>query len=284
MPCTAVQRTTPPAGAYAFPHAGVLTRFSVRTGSSIATIGGEWMKARTFRLGDATHARVISESAQVAITLPSTADVLGPRPGGRRRGPSAVPGLRSGRARSQDLYLGDAAHATTACSGALPGSDLQGAYKRLGFSCGYNCARVQLTSGGVSTSPAPDGVVVRWRLQAPVAGDYHVTILEPAPSGGFAFARVSDTVTIPADEALWTFPARLPIRAGGYVAFVPPPFAIRTTFQTMPAGATYANVNDAPVGSSTTISPGVAGAFLNDADIEPDADRDGHGDVTQDAC
>ena len=68
LPCTAVQRTTDPAGAYTFPYAGVLTRFSVRTGSSIATLGGEWLKARTFRPGDATHARVISESAQAAIT------------------------------------------------------------------------------------------------------------------------------------------------------------------------------------------------------------------------
>jgi len=343
LPCTAVQRTTDPAGAYTFPYTGVLTRFSVRTGSVIATAGGEWLKARTFRPGDATHARVISESAQGAITTPSTVqtywdrvpaasgDVLGAQfhtgafidetpylfTTGTAAGDTAAttfgdPGPAVGddavatafanqrvnvSARlehdddhdgygdgSQDLCLSDAAHATSACSGTLTGSDLQGPYKQVGFACGYACARVQLTSGGVSTSPAADGVVVRWRLQAPKDGSYHLAILEPAGDGSYTFARVSDAVTIGADEALWTFPARLPIKAGGYVAFVPPPFASQTTFLTTPAGATYTNVNDAPVGSSTTLAAGVAGAFLYDADIEPDADHDGYGDVTQDAC
>jgi len=344
--CSVVQRATSPAGAYALPYDGVLTRFSVRKGSSIATFGGEWMRARTFRLGDATHARVISESAQADLdpATPSTTqtfwdrisatagDVLGakfhtgafiaetphvftatttasdsaaadstsPGPGvGEDAVGTAFPSLRvnvSARLEhdadhdgygdgSQDLCLGDTAHATGACSGALFGSNLQGAYKQVGFSCGYACARVQLTSSGVSTSPAVDGVVVRWRLQAPTAGTYHIVILEPAAGGGFTFARVSDTVTIPADEALWTFPARLSIKAGGYVAFVPPPFAIEASFMTTPAGATYTNVaGDAAVGSSTPIPSGIAGAFLYDADIEPDADHDGYGDVTQDAC
>ena len=344
LPCTAVQRTTDPTGEYTFPYAGVLTRFSVRTGSSIATLGGEWLRARTFRPGDATHARVISQSAQSVITTPSavqtywdrvpaaSGDILGaqfhtgafiaetphvytagtaagdtaattfgdPGPGvGEDAVAGAFPNQRvniSARLErdddqdgfgdgSQDLCLGDPAHATTACSGTLAGSDLQGPYKRVGFTCGYACARVQLTSGGVSTSPAADGVVVRWRMQAPKAGVYHLAILEPAPGGGYTFARVSETVTIGDDEALWTVPTRLPIKAGGYVAFVPPPFAIQTTFQTTPAGATYTNVNDAPVGSSTTLAAaGVAGAFLYDADIEPDADHDGYGDMTQDAC
>lgn len=343
--CSAVQRTTNPAGAYTFPYDGVFTRFSVRKGSSIATIGGEWMWARTFRLGDATHARVMSESAQAVLdpATPSTTqtfwdrtpaaagDVLGAKfhtgafigetphvyaatttasdtaatdssdPGpavGQDAVGTAFANLRvniSARFEhdvdhdgygdgSQDLCLGDAAHATTACSGALFGSNLQGPYKRVGFSCGYACARVQLTSGGSSTSPAADGVVVRWRLQAPTAGEYHIAILEPASGGGYTFARTSATVTIPADEALWTFPTRLPIKAGGYVAFVPPPFAIQATFLTTPAGATYANANDAPVGSPATLSGATAGAFLYDADIEPDADHDGYGDVTQDGC
>ncbi len=343
LPCSAVQRTTDPAGAYTFPYTGVLTRFSVRTGSSIATVGGEWLKARTFRPTDATHALVISESGQAAITTPSavqtywdrvpavSGDLLGAQfhtgafvaetpyvftagtaPGDTAATTFGDPGPGVGEdavatafssqrvnisARlehdddhdgfgdgSQDLCPGDAAHATTACSGTLSGSDLQGPYRQVGFSCGYACARVQLTSGGVSTSPVADGVVVRWRLQAPKAGVYHLAILEPAAGGGSTFARVSDTVTIGADEGLWTFPARLPIGAGGYVALVPPPFAIQTTFQATPAGATYTTVNDAAVGASTALGAGTAGAFLYDADIEPDADHDGYGDLTQDQC
>ncbi len=185
---------------------------------------------------------------------------------------------------SQDLCLGDPVHATTACSGALFGSNLQGPYQLSGFSCGYACARVQLTTGGVSTSPAADGVVVRWRMQAPAGGAYHILILEPATGGGYTYARTSATITVGADEALLTFPTRLPIKAGGYVALVPPPMATQTRFATTPAGMTYSNVNDGPVGSSSTTGPGIAGGTLYNADIEPDADHDGYGDVTQDAC
>ncbi|MDX6688788.1 MAG: hypothetical protein QOG15_245 [Solirubrobacteraceae bacterium] len=345
VPCTAVQRTANPAGAYTFPYGGVLTRFSTRKGSSITTSPVEWIRARTFQPVNATTAHVISESAQADLdpSTPSTVqtfwdrvpaatgNVLGakfntgafiaetpyvfttgttasdsaaatfgvPGPGvGDDAVATAFPNLRvniSARLEhdddhdgygdgSQDLCLGDAAHAATACSGTLFAGNLQGAYKQVGFVCGFACARIQLTSGGASTSPAADGVVVRWRMQAPKPGDYHVLILEPAGGGNYTYARVSDTVTIGADEALSTFPTRLSIKAGGYVALVPPAFAIETSFQTTPAGSTLTTVGDGPVGSSTTFPSGIAAAILYNADIEPDADHDGYGDVTQDAC
>jgi hypothetical protein len=335
--CNAVQRTSNPAGIfpYTFPHDGVLTRFSVRKGSSIATFGGEWMWARTFRAVDATHSRVISESTQGILdpATPSTTqtywdqhvaatagDLLGakfhtgayigetprvytatsaasdsaaveltsPGPGpriGQDVVASASSSLRvnvSARLEhdtdhdgygdgSQDLCVGDPAHTSTR-------------YKQVGFVCSYACARVQLTSGGVPTSPTADGVVVRWRVQAPKPGDYHIVILAPAGGGNYTYTRVSDTVTIGTDEALWTFPTRLSIKAGGYVALVPPAFAIETSFETTPVGATLTTVGDSPVGSSTTLPSSIAATILYDADIEPDADRDSYGDVTQDAC
>jgi hypothetical protein len=350
--CNSVQRTSNPAGIfpYTFPHDGVLTRFSVRKGSSIATIGGEWLWARTYRAVDATHSRVISESAQGFLdqATPSTTqtywdqhvaatagDLLGakfhtgafigetphvyaagavasdtaavdltsPGPGvGQDAVATTFPSLRvnvSARLEhdadhdgygdgSQDLCLGDGTHTNTACSGALFGSNLQGRYKTTGLTCigggSSACARVQLTSGGASTSPAADGVVVRWRMQAPQAGTYRVVILEPTGGGNFTYARKSDAVTIGADEALSTFPARLPIKAGGYVGFVPPPAASATTSEPIPAGSTFSTVGDAPLGSPTTIVPGIGGAILYNADIEPDVDHDSYGDVTQDGC
>src|SRR5215208_4033898 len=69
--CNVVQRATGAGTGYGIPYDGVLTRFSVKTGSSIAAIGGEWVQLRTFRLTDATHAQVISESAQGDLMTPS---------------------------------------------------------------------------------------------------------------------------------------------------------------------------------------------------------------------
>jgi hypothetical protein len=72
--CSSVQRSAtvgPTSASYVFPYDGVVTRFTARTGSSLSPLG-EWMQARTFRLGDATHARVMSEGARSGLTTAST--------------------------------------------------------------------------------------------------------------------------------------------------------------------------------------------------------------------
>jgi hypothetical protein len=184
---------------------------------------------------------------------------------------------------SQDLCTSDPLHAAGACSGSLFASDLQGPYT-VGGPCNYQCARVQTTTaGGVSTSPTTDGVVVRWRLQAPKPGTYLVRVISPALGGGYTVTASSAPVTIGSDEALWTFSTRLPIPAGGYVAMLPPATASQEWLASPPAGAKWASFNDAPSGP-VALSSSVGGVSMYDADIEPDADHDGYGDVTQDAC
>jgi hypothetical protein len=337
--CSSVQRATAAAPSYVFPFDGVVTRFSVRTGSSLANPDGEWMRARTFRLGDATHAHVISESAQANLMTPSATmtfwdrvpaaagDVLGAQfhtgpfiaetpnvfttassgdvaatditnPGPAVGADAVAAGIASRRVNisarfehdedhdgygdgSQDLCLGDAAHATSACSGVLFGSDLQGRYQTVGLNCTFACLHLQLTAGGASTSPAADGVVVRWRLQDPPAGTYRVRVLEHVSGNSYALTGSSDTVTIPADEALWTFPTRLAIRAGGYVALEPPLFTTQTSLVSPPAGSSFTILNDS---SPASVGSSIPGVLAYDADIEPDADHDGYGDVTQDGC
>ena len=169
---------------------------------------------------------------------------------------------------SQDLCPGDAAIATSACSGTLLGSDMQGPYQRLGSCAGGGgpCLRLQLTTaGGASTAAPVDGVVVRWRIQAPVAGDYQLRIVNPAAGGGYTFAVSSGLQTVGADEALQTFPARLPIAAGGYVALAPPLFGAQPRLITAPAGATYTSLGVFPDGSPATIS----GAFPASSSTTP---------------
>ncbi len=347
--CNAVQfaSVTSPNPGYDIPYDGVITRWSVKTGSTVNS-APEWARPRTFRPTSATTATLISQGAQGSLTTPSeqpmfwdripatAGDVLGAQfhsgalisetvptyidntaagdvaarnyesPGPDIGGTTTGPGYANQRVNisahlehdsdhdgygdgSQDLCTGDATHATTACSGALFGSDLQGPYQRVGYTCsgiGYACVRVQLTTAaGTSTAARTDGVVVRWRLQGPGAGDYRIRILDPATGGGYTFARSSDPVTVGADEALQTFAARLPIAAGGYVALTPPFSVPEATLITPPAGSRFTTLSEPPAdGTAATIAGSLPGVFLYDADIEPDADHDGYGDVTQDAC
>lgn len=341
--CSAVQYTSTGSSLYTFPYDGVITRWSFATGAVVRD--GQWVRARTFRQTDATHARVISQGAQATISATSPSNTVittwdripaaaGDLLGGQYKSsgfiddtrPLFYDGAASGdiagqmipdaalgaigsatgfghnrvnmAARferdtdhdgygdgSQDLCIEDPAHSTTACSGQLFGTSLQGPWSG-GGPCGtvYQCPRVQTrTAGGASTAAAVDGVVVRWRIQAPAAGNYLVRILSPAAGGKYAVTASSAPVTIGSDEALWTIPGRLPIPAGGYVALVPPSTAQQRWAVSPPSGATWTSFSDVSSGTVTLSTP-VAGAYMYDADIEPDADRDGYGDVTQDLC
>jgi hypothetical protein len=188
---------------------------------------------------------------------------------------------------SQDLCPATSAAATTACSGTLFGSRLQGPPTG-GGNCGYNCLRVQKTVRGASTAAAVDGVVVRWRLQAATAGSYRVRVVAPAGGATYTVLRSSAAETVTADpsplkQAISTFPTRLPIPAGGYVGLVPPPFTVQRGI--VPAvDAMYAQLNDVTDGLVTSGAGSIPGELFYDADIEPDADHDGYGDVTQDTC
>jgi hypothetical protein len=188
---------------------------------------------------------------------------------------------------SQDLCPGDGAAATTACSGMLFGSRLQGAHITSGGVCGYACLRIQKTvPGGASTAAPVDGVVVRWRVLGAPTGSYRVRVVAPAGGASYTVLRSSapETVTAqpPLQEAISTFATRLPIPAGGFVGLVPPPFAPR--FASSAVGATYGQLNDVADGMVTSGASSIAGELFYDADIEPDADHDGYGDVTQDSC
>ena len=186
---------------------------------------------------------------------------------------------------SQDLCPGSPI-ATAACSGALFGSRLQGAPQFRG-ACGYECMRVQKTVNGVSTAAPVDGVVVRWRVLNATAGSYRIRILGPAGGTKYTVLKSSAPEAVGADgsNAIKSFQSRLSIPAGGYVALVPPPFAGPQDLLDAP-GATYQQINDGAEGSGGDFSgySGGPGEALYNADIEPDADHDGYGDVTQDSC
>jgi len=196
---------------------------------------------------------------------------------------------------SQDLCPGSPI-AVSACSGTLLGSDLQGPRTQVPF-CGGGCMRVQTSIGGVSTAAPTAGVVVRWRVMNAEAGDFRLRVLEFRPEssgvgskafevlhasslehvaypGGGLFARIS------------SFPTRLPIPAGAYVGLSGP--SVVGLQQGGGATTSYTVTNDVTTsngGEGLTLS-GLTqeGTLLYNADIEPDVDGDGYGDVSQDSC
>jgi hypothetical protein len=182
--------------------------------------------------------------------------------------------------------------AVSACSGTLFGSDLQGPRSTSLPNCGSGgCMRIQTSVGGVSTAAPVNGVVVRWRVLNGDAGPFRVRVVtfNAGSSGGmfrsYNVIRSSAVENVAARTGLFSaissFPTRLPIPAGGYVALAG---ATRTeAFQQSSGAATYSSVDE--VGDGLGASGETHnGTVLYDADIEPDVDGDGYGDVSQDSC
>ncbi|MBS1863745.1 MAG: hypothetical protein JSS68_18780 [Actinobacteria bacterium] len=193
---------------------------------------------------------------------------------------------------SQDLCPGSPI-ATTACSGSLFGSDLQGERSAKPLSC--SCMYVQTSLGGASTAASSPGVIVRWRVLNGGSGAYRIHVLtdNPGGSGGafraFHVLGTSDTVNVtapinPVFSQIASFPTRLPIPVGGYVGLTVPGGSVPSV-QSSPGGqATYAR-GEAPFpGVTGVVGETHNGMIMYDADIEPDVDGDGYGDVTQDSC
>jgi hypothetical protein len=179
-----------------------------------------------------------------------------------------------------------------ACSGALFGSDLQ---EEVGFggSCGLECLLVQKTIGGVPQAAPFDGVVVRWRILDAKTGSYRVRTVSPPQAGehykmgpSSATQSIVSSAPVPLmEKAIASFPTRIPIEAGGYVGIAYQP-SVTINKAPVSTGSTYQQlVNSVPDGTLAggLLSP-PAGELLYDADIEPDADHDGYGDITQDSC
>jgi hypothetical protein len=195
---------------------------------------------------------------------------------------------------SQDLCLGSPI-AASACSGSLFGSDLQGERSVKPAACLPSCQYVQTSIGGVSTAASSPGVIVRWRVLNGSNGAYRIHVLTDNPGGsGGAFHAyhvlgTSETgnVTAPTDPTfskISSFQTRMPIPAGGYVGLAVPGGTVPGFRSSLGGQATYSRT-EAPISGVTGVG-GEAhnGVVMYDAEIEPDVDGDGYGDVSQDSC
>jgi hypothetical protein len=195
---------------------------------------------------------------------------------------------------SQDLCPGSPI-AISACSGSLFGAALQGERSPPPAACLPSCLYVQTALGGVSTATSTPGVIVRWRVLNGSSGAYRINVLtdNPGGSGGafhayhvLGFSEIGN-VSAPTNSAfsqISSFPTRMPIPAGAYVGVTVPSGSV-PGFQSSAGGqATYSRT-EAPFPGITGVGgESHNGAVLYDADIEPDLDVDGYGDITQDSC
>lgn len=137
---------------------------------------------------------------------------------------------------------------------------------------------------GRQVSSPIDGVIVRWRLHSTLpGGTARLRVLRPG-SAAFSGAGASATATV-SGTGSETFPTRLPVRAGDYIG------ANQLTdftldFKDAVTGASVNTWNPALADLETRAADGslVDHELLLNADVEPDADADGFGDETQDAC
>jgi hypothetical protein len=136
------------------------------------------------------------------------------------------------------------------------------------------------TAAGGVVAPS-DGVVVRWRIKVgELAGPLALRITRPGDSATRTGVATGATRS-PGANQVSVFDARLPIQAGDALGID----HLDTTAFASTAGAIGAFWNP-PLANGGPSSTGLAEnlELLVNADIEPDADRDGFGDETQDQC
>ena len=182
--------------------------------------------------------------------------------------------------------------APAAAGGAVTiGSDL-GSSEEFLLSCPTTdpCTGVQNALPGRQITSPIDGVVVRWRV-GDGTGSMAFRVVRSA-GGAFTGVGRSDTVTpsvppspVGAPPTVSTFATRVPIRTGDFIGIdLPTPDS--ALGQRTVGGATVLGfvpvLGDGETRAPQASLPDTEG--LLNADIEPDADRDGFGDESQDLC
>jgi hypothetical protein len=184
-------------------------------------------------------------------------------------------------------------------SGAITvGSHLQRApdfgecfvFANVPHSCGYalrGLAPAHTAPGG-AVVPS-DGVLVRWRLRAASAVGFNArlrAIRANTAVGGSA------AVSVPAPEGVYEFQVRMPVKAGDLIGLdtldVPGGQTVGIFHNSGSSATDLVSSWVPPLADGETrapTSPTVSHLeLLVNADLEPDADADGYGDQTQDAC
>jgi hypothetical protein len=165
----------------------------------------------------------------------------------------------------------------------------------LGLGCGGPVSMFQGSLPGQTLASPQDGVVTRWRLKyafvaPPPLESPRLRVLRPQGGGQWLGAGTSAYVAFPppgpSDGPPVVFNTRLPVRAGDQLGLDIPGSSIFFVFKQTP-NAALSNfvppIRDGDERAPAGCFQGAQYELLMNADVEPDADRDGLGDETQDS-
>jgi hypothetical protein len=148
---------------------------------------------------------------------------------------------------------------------------------------------VQKSDVGSPSYTTTAGVITSWSIMsASFSGTLRLKVVRPLSATTWSVTGVSELRT-PAPDTLNTFPARIPIVAGDRLALFLPSSAGPCYFQSAAAGdvlgQAFGDLTDFGVGGVHTAGLTAPNELLDvSATVEPDADGDGFGDLTQDSC
>jgi hypothetical protein len=132
---------------------------------------------------------------------------------------------------------------------------------------------------------AADGVVTGWHLKSgSIGGEVRLRVLRPAGAGKYTGAGTSEPQKVTRDDPYVNdYPTRLPVKAGDVLGVENSSNALVLSEDPGTVKAFTPSVGDGATAAPTANEPGARRLLLT-ADVEPDADGDGYGDESQDAC
>jgi len=156
----------------------------------------------------------------------------------------------------------------------------------------YTVTTLSGPAGSIPLAAPTGGIVTKVKLNAaesfPFAIPMQVKLLRPTGGNNFT---VTNQTEVAFSGGASTFDARMPVAAGEQLALHGSPFSYMGTnypglilFCASPGSVLGAVPGDVAPGSSAEFSEVTEGRVPVAAIIEPDADNDGFGDETQDAC
>jgi hypothetical protein len=155
----------------------------------------------------------------------------------------------------------------------------------------YTLTTLSSPGSGLALTAPVSGVITKVKVQNlipfPFTVPTQVKLLRSA--GGNTFTNVSQ-VDVQVGVGQTTANARMPVQAGDRLGLHGTPFSYEgipiegiSIYCEVP-GVLGAALSDVGVSSSANFEPAIEGRVPLAATIEPDADNDGYGDETQDAC
>ena len=142
--------------------------------------------------------------------------------------------------------------------------------------------------GQPSYAAPTGGVITGWRarLGAMVAATFKLTVVRPAAGGQFTVVGESPGTHAGMLSSIddVSFPARIPVATGDRIGLMVPAGPVAGTYEVVTTGSISSIAGDPQQGPFTPTGTTAGRRLQLQATLEPDADGDGYGDETQDAC